>query len=129
MMRFGPCLHIDAETTGLIESACMPFLESPTVIVTDAYPFPLAAEIVRDAVRVRAATGDELAAFLTVADRRSSSVMSVASDNSLDVAEAKGFLDGTNDVRVLLTSIGTENEAVVRSLIDNPATGPFVVLG
>jgi len=53
MMRFEPRLHIDAETAGLIESACMPLLESPTVIVTDAYPFPLAAEIAGDGVRPR----------------------------------------------------------------------------
>jgi hypothetical protein len=67
-MRFEPRLHIDAETAGLIESTTMPLLESPTVIVTDAYPFALAAEIVGDEVRVRAATGDELTAFLTVGD-------------------------------------------------------------
>jgi hypothetical protein len=66
MMRFEPRLHIDAETAGLIESTCMPLLESPTVIVTDAYPFPLAAESVGDEVRVRAATGEEMTAFLTV---------------------------------------------------------------
>jgi hypothetical protein len=68
MMRFEPRLHIDAETAGLIESTFMPLLESPTVIVTGAYPFALAAEIVGDEVRVRAATGDELTAFLTVGD-------------------------------------------------------------
>jgi len=68
MMRFEPRLHIDAETAGPIESTCMPLLESPTVIATDAYPFALAAEIVGDEVRVRAATGDELTAFLTVGD-------------------------------------------------------------
>ncbi len=67
-MRFEPGLHIDVETAGLIENTFMPLLESPTVIVTDAYPFPLAAEIVGDAVHVRAATGDELTAFLTVGD-------------------------------------------------------------
>jgi hypothetical protein len=68
MMRFEPRLHIDAETAGLIESTTMPLLESPTVIVAGAYPFALAAEIVGDEVRVRAATGDELTAFLTVGD-------------------------------------------------------------
>jgi hypothetical protein len=68
MMRFEPRLHIDAETAGLIESTTMPLLESPTVIVTDAYPFPLAAEIVGEWVRVRAATGEEMTAFLTVGD-------------------------------------------------------------
>jgi hypothetical protein len=68
MMRFEPRLHIDSETAGQIESTIMPLLESPTVIVTDAYPFPLAAEIVGDEVRVRAATGDELTAVLTVGD-------------------------------------------------------------
>jgi hypothetical protein len=68
MMRFEPRLHIDAETAGLIESTFMPLLESPTVIVTGAYPFALAAEIVGDEVHVRAATGDELTAFLTVGD-------------------------------------------------------------
>jgi hypothetical protein len=68
MMRFEPRLHIDAETAGLIESTTMPLLESPTVIVTGAYPFALAAEIVGDEVHVRAATGDELTAFLTIRD-------------------------------------------------------------
>jgi hypothetical protein len=68
MMRFEPRLHIDAETAGLIESTCMPLLESPTVIVSDAYPFPLAAEIVGDEVHVRASTWDELTAFLTIRD-------------------------------------------------------------
>jgi len=68
MMRFEPRLHIDAETAGLIDSTTLPLLESPTVIVTDAYPFPRAAEIVGDEVRVRAATGDELTAVLTVGD-------------------------------------------------------------
>jgi hypothetical protein len=68
MMRFEPRLHIDAETAGLIESTTMPLLESPTVVVTDAYPFPLAAEIVGGEVRVRAATGEEMTAFLTVGD-------------------------------------------------------------
>jgi len=55
MMRFEPRLHIDAETAGLIENTTLPLLESPTVIVGDA-------------VHVRAATGDELTAFLTVGD-------------------------------------------------------------
>ena len=59
--------------------------------------------------------------------RRSSSVMRVAPYNSFDVAEAEGFLDGTDDLWMLQASIGIENEAVVRSFIDNPATGPFVV--
>jgi hypothetical protein len=68
MMRFEPRLHIDAETAGLIESTTMPLLESPTVIVTDAYPFPLAAEIVGDEVRVRAATGEKMTAILIVGD-------------------------------------------------------------
>ena len=68
MMRFEPRLHIDAGTAGLIESTSKPLLESPTVIVTDAYPFPLAAEIVGDEVHVRAATGEEMTAFLTVCD-------------------------------------------------------------
>jgi len=72
MMRFEPRLHIDAETAGVIESTTRPLLESPTVIVTDAYPFPLAAEIVGDAVHVRAATGKEMTAFLTVGDVPSS---------------------------------------------------------
>jgi hypothetical protein len=67
-MRFEPRLHIDAETAGLIESTCMPLLESPTVIVSDAYPFPLAAEIAGDGVRVRAATGEEMTAFVAVGD-------------------------------------------------------------
>jgi len=68
MMRFEPRLHIDSETAGQIESTIMPLLESPTVIVTDAYPFPLAAEIAGDGVRVRAATGDELTTFLTIGE-------------------------------------------------------------
>jgi hypothetical protein len=68
MMKFEQRLHIDAETAGLIESTCMPLLESPTVIVSDAYPFSLAAEIAGDKVWVRAATGEEMTAFLTVGD-------------------------------------------------------------
>ena len=68
MMTFEPRLHIDAGTAGLIESTFVPLLESPTVIVTGAYPFALAAEIVGDEVHVRAATGDELTAFLTIRD-------------------------------------------------------------
>jgi hypothetical protein len=68
MMRFEPRLNIDSETAGLIESTTLPLLESPTVIAADAYPFPLAAEIVGDEVRVRAATGEEMTAFLTVGD-------------------------------------------------------------
>jgi len=68
MMRFEPRLHIDAEMAGLIESTTMPLLESPTVIVTDAYSFPLAAELVGDEVHVRAATGEEMTALLTVGD-------------------------------------------------------------
>ncbi len=44
MMKFEPRLHIDAGTAGLIESTTTPLAVSPTVIVTDAYPFPLAAE-------------------------------------------------------------------------------------
>jgi hypothetical protein len=68
MLRFEPRLYIDAETGGQIESMLMPLLESPTVVVTDGYPFPLAAEIVKDGVWVRAATGEEMTAFLTVGD-------------------------------------------------------------
>ena len=68
MISFEPRLHIDAETADLIESTTMPLLESPTVIVTDAYSFPLAAEIAGDGVRVRAATGEEMTAFVAVGD-------------------------------------------------------------
>jgi hypothetical protein len=65
MVRFEPRLYIDAETGGQIETMLMPLLESPTVVVTDGYPFPLAAEIVKDGVWVRAATGEEVTSFLT----------------------------------------------------------------
>jgi hypothetical protein len=68
MVRFEPRLHIDADTAGQIESMLMPLLEWPTVVVTDGYPFPLAAEIVSDGVWVRAATGEEMTAFLTMGD-------------------------------------------------------------
>jgi hypothetical protein len=68
MVRFEPRLYIDAETGGQIETMLMPLLESPTVVVTDGYPFPLAAEIVKDGVWVRAATGEEMTAFLTMGD-------------------------------------------------------------
>ena len=68
MVRFEPRLHIDTETGGQIESMLTPLSESPTVVVTDGYPFPLAAEIVTDGVWVRAATGEEMTAFLTAGD-------------------------------------------------------------
>lgn len=68
MVRFDPRLHIDTEAGGQIENMLMPLLESPAVIVTDGYPFPLAAEIVQDGVWVRAAMGEEMTAFLTVGD-------------------------------------------------------------
>ena len=68
MIKFAKRLHIDAIAAGQIESMLLKPFESPTVLITDAYPFPLAAEIVGDAVHVRAATGDELTAFLTVGD-------------------------------------------------------------
>jgi len=68
MMKFEPRLHIDGQTAGQIEDMLMPLLESPTVVITDGYPFPLAAETVRNGVLVRAATGDEVTAFLTMGD-------------------------------------------------------------
>lgn len=68
MVRFEPRLHIDTETGGQIESMLTPLWESPTVVVTDGYPFPLAAELVKDGVWVRAATGEETTAFLTAGD-------------------------------------------------------------
>ncbi|OYV49620.1 MAG: hypothetical protein B7Z77_07540 [Acidocella sp. 20-58-15] len=68
MVSFHPRLHIDTETGGQIESTLMPLLESPTVIVADGYPFPLTAELVKDGVSVRAATGEEMTAFLTKGD-------------------------------------------------------------
>jgi hypothetical protein len=68
MMRLEPRLHIDAETAGLIESTTMPLLESPTVIVTDAYSFHCDTKIVGDEVHVRAANGEEMTASLTVCD-------------------------------------------------------------
>jgi hypothetical protein len=68
MVRFEQRLHIDTETGGQIESMLTPLLESPTVVVTDGYPFPLAAEIVKDGVWVRAATAEEMTSFLTVGD-------------------------------------------------------------
>jgi hypothetical protein len=68
MVTFDERLHIDAETAGQIEGVVMLPLESPTVLITDAYSFALAAEMVSGGVRVRAATGDELTAFLTRGD-------------------------------------------------------------
>jgi hypothetical protein len=68
MVRFEPRLRIDSETGGQIESMLMPLLESPKVVVTDGYPFPLAAELVKDGVWVRAATGEEMTVFLTAGD-------------------------------------------------------------
>jgi hypothetical protein len=61
----------------------MPLLESPTVIVSDAYPFSLAAEIAGDGVRVRAATGEEMTAFLTVGDVPSADVFEWPGDPAL----------------------------------------------
>lgn len=66
MIRFEPRLHIDSEAAGQIETMLMPLFESPTVLVTEAYSFPLAAEITDDGVLVRAATGEEVTAFLTL---------------------------------------------------------------
>jgi hypothetical protein len=66
MIRFEPRLHIDSEAAGQIESMLMPLFESPTVVGTNAYSFPLAAEITDDGVLVRAATGEEVTAFLTL---------------------------------------------------------------
>ena len=68
MMKFEPRLHIDGGTAGQIEDMLMPLLESPTVVVTEAYPFPLAAEVKKDGVWVRAATGEELTGLLTTGD-------------------------------------------------------------
>jgi hypothetical protein len=68
MVRFEPRRHIGTETDGQIESMLMPLLESPTVIVSDGYPFPLAAEIVGDEVRVRAASEEKMTYFLTVGE-------------------------------------------------------------
>ncbi len=66
MIRFEQRLRIDSEAAGQIEMMLMPLFESPTVVVTDAYSFPLAAEITDDGVLVRAATGEEVTAFLTL---------------------------------------------------------------
>jgi hypothetical protein len=66
MIRFEPRLHINGEAAGQIENMLMPLFESPTVMMTEGYPFPLAAENADNGVRVRAATGEEVTAFLTL---------------------------------------------------------------
>ena len=68
MIQFEPRLHIDDETADQLEGMLLPLFESPTVLMTDAYAFPLAAEIVDEVVRVRAATGEEMTEFLTAGD-------------------------------------------------------------
>ena len=50
MIRFEPLLHIDSEAARQIETMLMPLFVSATVVVTDAYSFPLAAEINDDGV-------------------------------------------------------------------------------
>ncbi len=66
MIRFEQRLRIDSKATGQIETMLMPLFESPTVVVTGAYSFPLAAEITDAGVPFRAATGEEVTAFLTL---------------------------------------------------------------
>ena len=68
MIYFDPRLHIDVVTAGEIENLLMPLFESPTVLLNDAFPFALAAELLNKQLRVRAATGEEVETFLTVGD-------------------------------------------------------------
>ena len=68
MIQFEPRLHIDDDTAGQLAGMLLPLFESPTVLLTDAYSFGLAAEIVGEVVRVRAATGEEMTEFLTAGD-------------------------------------------------------------
>jgi len=126
MMRFEPRLHIDAETAGLIESTTMPLLESPTVIVTDAYPFPFAAEIVGDAVHVRAATGDELTAFLTVGDAPNPDDFEWPGDKALPARREMEWQERQDsEVRVDLACHLWSGEVILKS--GSGTYGPFFV--
>jgi hypothetical protein len=66
MIEFSERLHIDAIAAGQIESMLLKPFESPTVLISDAYPFPLAAELHKGSIRVRAATGGEITEFFTI---------------------------------------------------------------
>jgi hypothetical protein len=66
MICFDERLHIDAIAAEQIESTLLPLFESPTLLICDGYPFPLAAEFHKGSRRVRAATGTEITDFLTM---------------------------------------------------------------
>jgi hypothetical protein len=126
MMRFEPRLHIDAETAGLIESTTTPLAESPTVIVTDAYPFPLAAEIVGDEVCVRAATGEEMTAFLTVGDVPNPDDFEWPGDPALPAGREIEWQDTQNgEVQVDPACLLWSGEVILNS--GSGTSGPFYV--
>ena len=126
MMRFEPRLHIDAGTAGLIESMCKPLLESPMVTVTDAYPFALAVEIVGDEVHVRAATGDELTAFLSVGDAPNPDDFEWPGDPALPAGREIEWQDTQNgEVQVDSACLLWSGEVILNS--GSGRSGPFYV--
>jgi hypothetical protein len=126
MMRFEPRLHIDAVTAGLIESTTTRSTESPTVNVTDAYPFALAAEIVGYEVRVRAATGDELTAFLTVGDVPNSDDFEWPGDPALPAGREIEWQETPNgEVQVDPACLLSCGEVILNS--GSGTSGPFYV--
>jgi hypothetical protein len=126
MMRFEPRLHIDAGTAGLIESMCKPLLESPMVTVTDAYPFALAVEIVGDEVHVRAATGDELTAFLSVGDAPNPDDFEWPGDPALPAGHEIAWQETQNSkVQVNPACLLWSGEVILNS--GSGISGPFYV--
>lgn len=61
-MWIDPGLRIPKDTADQISAAAVP---GSGAFLTDAYPFPLTAELVNREVRLRAATGDEVTELLT----------------------------------------------------------------
>ncbi len=61
-MWLDPGLRIPKDTADQISAAAVP---GSGAFLTDAYPFPLTAELVNREVRLRAATGDEVTELLT----------------------------------------------------------------
>ncbi len=66
MICFDERLHIDAIAAEQIVSMLLPLFESPTFLICDGYPFPLAAEFHKGSRRVRPATGKEITDFFTM---------------------------------------------------------------
>ena len=61
-MRIDPGLRIPKDTADQISAAAVP---GNGAFLTDAYPFPLTADLADREVRLRAATGDEVTELLT----------------------------------------------------------------